>query len=47
MMSTKIKLSIYRYHNFSHIPNIDKITQSLKENKHTFAPTYANNSYKD
>lgn len=44
MMSTKIKLSIYRYHNFSHIPNTYQILQSLKENKHTFVPTYAHNS---
>jgi hypothetical protein len=44
MMSIKIKLSIYRYHNLQYIPNTYKIPQSLKENKHTFAPTYAHNS---
>ena len=47
MMSTKRKLIVYRYYNFKYSPNIYKIPQSLKENKHTFAPTYANNSYKD
>ena len=44
MMNIKIKLSIYRYHKLLFIPNSYKFCLRLKENKHTFATTYAQNS---